>query len=77
MLIFPFSTSTCWSLTHAACTLLTLSVTPSEEAARKGGEAAPYEEWTVEELQDRAGEIGTEGRSAMDKEELIKTLRDH
>jgi general stress protein YciG len=57
--------------------LLTLSVTPSEEAARKGGEAAPYEEWTVEELQDRAGEIGTEGRSAMDKEELIKTLRDH
>jgi hypothetical protein len=51
--------------------------TPSEEAARKGGEAAPYEEWTVEELQDRAAEIGIEGRSAMDKEELIKTLRDH
>jgi hypothetical protein len=50
--------------------------TPSEEAARKGGEAAPYEEWTVEELQDRAAEIGIEGRSAMDKEELIKTLRD-
>lgn len=51
--------------------------TPSEEAARKGGEAAPYEEWTVEELQDRAAEIGIEGRSAMDKEELIKALRDH
>jgi len=51
--------------------------TPSKEAARKGGEAAPYEEWTVEELQDRAAEIGIEGPSAMDKEELIKALRDH
>lgn len=51
--------------------------TPRDEAARKGGEAAPYEEWTVDELQERAAEIGIEGRSSMDKGELIAALRDH
>ena len=35
--------------------------TPREAAARRGGEAAPYEEWTVEALQQRAGEIGSTG----------------
>ena len=28
--------------------------TPAEEAGRRGGEAEPYEEWTVEELRERA-----------------------
>jgi hypothetical protein len=51
--------------------------TPAEEAGRKGGEADPYEEWTVDELRDRAAEIGIEGRSDMDKEELIDALRNH
>jgi hypothetical protein len=51
--------------------------TPSEEAGRKGGEAEPYEEWTVEELRDRAAEIGIEGRSEMSKSELIDALRNH
>jgi hypothetical protein len=51
--------------------------TPRGEAAERGGEAAPYEEWTLDELQDRAAEIGIEGRSKMDKEELIEALRDH
>lgn len=51
--------------------------TPSDEAARKGGEAAPYEEWTVDELQERAAEIGIEDRSSMDKADLIEALRDH
>jgi general stress protein YciG len=51
--------------------------TPRAEAARKGGEAAPYEEWTKEELEDRAAEIGIEGRSSMDKAELIDALRNH
>lgn len=50
---------------------------PKEETSRKGGEAAPYEEWTVEDLQQRAGEIGIEGRSSMDKSELIEALRNH
>ena len=51
--------------------------TPAEEAGRKGGQAPPYEEWTVEELRDRAAEIGIEGRSDMDKDELIAALRNH
>ena len=51
--------------------------TPAEEAGRRGGESEPYEEWTVEELHDRAAEIGIEGRSDMDKDELIDALRNH
>lgn len=51
--------------------------TPVKEASRRGGEASPYEDWTVDELRQRAAEIGIEGRSAMDKQELIDALRDH
>lgn len=51
--------------------------TPREEAAKKGGESPPYEDWTVEDLRDRAAEIGIEGRSDMDKGELIDALRNH
>ncbi len=51
--------------------------TPAEEAGRRGGQADPYEEWTVEELQDRAAEIGIEGRSDMNKDDLIDALRNH
>jgi hypothetical protein len=44
---------------------------PSE----KGGRAKPYEEWTKEELYDRAQELDVEGRSDMSKDELIRALR--
>jgi hypothetical protein len=36
-----------------------------------------YEERSVEELRDRAGELQIEGRSSMAKDELIAALRDH
>jgi hypothetical protein len=36
-----------------------------------------YEERSVEELRERAGELELEGRSAMTKDELIAALRDH
>lgn len=51
--------------------------TPAEEASKKGGESPPYEDWTLEDLRDRAAEIGIEGRSDMDKAGLIDALRNH
>lgn len=51
--------------------------TPRDEASKRGGESPPYEEWTVEDLRDRAAEIGIEGRSDMDKDDLIDALRNH
>ena len=43
--------------------------------AASGGHA--YEDWTVEQLQDRAAELDIEGRSSMSKAELITALRRH
>lgn len=51
--------------------------TDRSEAGKRGGSAPPYEDWTKDELQDRAAEIGIEGRSDMDKDELIDALRNH
>lgn len=45
--------------------------------SKKGGKAPPYESWTKNELYDRAQEIGIEGRSKMNKGELIDALRTH
>lgn len=48
---------------------------PDQHPSKKGGKQPPYEDWTKEELYDRAKEIGIEGRSEMTKGELIKALR--
>ncbi len=49
--------------------------TSRSDVGKKGGKAGSYEDWTKEELYDRAQELDIEGRSTMSKEELIKALR--
>jgi hypothetical protein len=47
------------------------------KVGKRGGEAGSYDDWSVDDLRDRAAEIGIEGRSDMNKDELIKALRNH
>ncbi|MBL3657587.1 DUF7218 family protein [Fulvivirga sediminis] len=47
------------------------------DSGKKGGEAEPYEERTKDELMQQAQKIGIEGRSKMNKSELITALRNH
>jgi hypothetical protein len=51
--------------------------TSRTQAGKRGGESGSYEDWTKEDLEQRAAEIGIEGRSKMDKGELIDALRNH
>ncbi|MEL6290132.1 MAG: Rho termination factor, partial [Pseudomonadota bacterium] len=48
---------------------------PDRDPSAKGGSQPPYEEWTREALYDRAQELEIDGRSSMDKAELIEALR--
>ena len=48
--------------------------TPPREIKDKGGPGS-YEDWTKEQLYDKAREVGVEGRSDMSKRELIRALR--
>ena len=47
------------------------------DVSKKGGEGESYEDRTKDELEERAREVGIEGRSGMSKDELIDALRDH
>jgi Rho termination factor-like protein len=51
--------------------------TPRSQAGRRGGKSPAYEDWTKDDLYERAKEIGIEGRSGMSKGELIDALRHH
>ncbi len=51
--------------------------TSRRSAGKKGGKSPSYEDWSKNDLQKRAAEIGIEGRSKMSKDELVKALRNH
>lgn len=48
-----------------------------QQVGRRGGESGSYEDWTVDDLRDRAKELGLEGYSDKAKDELIDMLRHH
>jgi hypothetical protein len=47
------------------------------EVGRRGGDAEDLDERTVDELHERAKELGIEGHSDMSKRELISAIRNH
>ena len=51
--------------------------TPRSGASKRGGKSGSYEDWSKQDLQERAKELGIEGRSKMNKGELINALRNH
>jgi hypothetical protein len=44
-------------------------------ASKRGGESGRYEDWSKDELMKKAKQVGIEGRSRMNKGELVKALR--
>ena len=45
--------------------------------SKKGGKSSKYEDQSKEQLQKKAADVGIEGRSSMNKGELIDALRNH
>ncbi|MDQ3785371.1 MAG: Rho termination factor [Actinomycetota bacterium] len=51
--------------------------TGRKKAGKKGGKGGKYEDWSKQELQEKAREVGIDGRSRMSKGELADALRNH
>ena len=49
----------------------------TESSSKKGGKSGKYEDWNKEDLQKKAKEVGIDGRSKMNKGELVKALRNN
>jgi hypothetical protein len=54
-----------------------ISNSPKKQTGKKGGKASKYDEWTKDQLYDKAKKVGIEGRSSMSKKELMSALRNH
>jgi hypothetical protein len=50
---------------------------PKAESPNRKFDGRTYEERSIDELRERAGELQIQGRSSMNKDELIAALRDH
>lgn len=51
--------------------------TDRSTAGKRGGSSPSYDDWTKDDLAERAKELDIEGRSDMTKDELIDALRNH
>ena len=51
--------------------------TSRSSSGKKGGKSGSYDDWSKKDLEKRAAEIGIDGRSKMNKGELVKALRNH
>lgn len=49
----------------------------TKKVAARGGRAGDYEDRTKDDLLQQARKVGIEGRSKMNKDELISALRNH
>ena len=48
-----------------------------KSVGRKGGKSPSYDDWSKDDLMQRAREIGIDGRSKMSKGGLVDALRNH
>ncbi len=51
--------------------------TGRKAAGQRGGKSPKYEDWSKDDLYDKAKQVGISGRSQMSKQDLIRSLRNH
>lgn len=51
--------------------------TSRSQVGKKGGTSPRYEDWSLNDLKQKAKEVDIQGRSRMNKNSLIQALRHH